>query len=364
MEQLHPGAETDASREGTASHELAERMVRSYAQAGLNWPADAVGQAAKNGVVWTQESHDAAKIYADDIAVIMAKTGVFAGPNLKIEERVHAHRIHAESWGTPDCSIFDKAGGVLYLWDYKFGHRVVDAFENWQLITYAVGLLDEITGGNGLHDQHIKIVVTVVQPRAPHRLGPVRRWGIMGSDLRPFANILHGVERDALGDNPRATVGPECRDCSARHACETLQRAAMAMVAYTGGAVSVPLEGSALGLELRLLRSAAEILKARINGLEAQAEAMIQRGDLVPGWVLEQGRGRQRWNVPAADVLLLGDMLGVDLRAPAEPITPKQAIKMGVDATVINGYSETPSTGWKLVESTEAAVAVVFNRSM
>jgi hypothetical protein len=186
---------------------------------------------------------------------------------------------------------------------------------------------------------------------------------VWGSDLRAYANTLEAVEYAALSPNPSFRVGPECLDCSARHTCELLQQASTAAIQYAGRSVEILTEPAALSLEKRLLESAAATIKARLTGIDAQIEAMIRAGQPVPGWTLEPGQGgRQRWNVPPAEVFTLGDMLGIDLRAPAEPITPKQAVKKGIDETVINGYSERTPGSLKLVPVTESTVKAVFNR--
>lgn len=361
MELMHPETEeSDNAKEGTASHELAVKLIDLFSRAIQPQPGEFVGQAASNGVIWTEESYQGALMYTEDVRNEMQSTGVFGGPNLAIEQRVAAPRIHAESWGTPDCVLYDRQKGVLYLWDYKFGHRVVEAVDNWQLAGYAIGKLDEITNGGG--DQHIRVVMTVVQPRAWHRNGTVRRWEVMGSDLRPYANILAGKAADALGDDPQCVSGSECLDCSGRHACPTMQRATMAAVAYLGKPTPEYLDADALALEKRILDHAADLIKARRTGINAQIEAMLRSGQTVPGWALEAGQGRQRWTVPAAEVISLGDMLGINLRKPEEPITPKQAEKAGIDGSVISAYSETPSTALRLVESDKTTAAAVFSK--
>ncbi len=352
MELMHPDTtDNEDAKEGTASHEIGERMVQSLAVGRAGFPKleEVVGQAASNGVIWKEDSYEGALMYAEDVAEVMRSTAIFGSDNLRIEQRVHIQRIHEESWGTPDCSIWHTKGLRLYLWDYKFGRRLVEAFECYQMIEYAVGLIDEITGGNGLADQNIEIVMTIVQPRAYHREGPIRRWTVKASDLRGYANTLHAVEHAALGPNPTTCAGVECRDCSARHACETLQRGGMGAIAYLGQPTPTPLEGDALSLELRMLQEASTLIKSRLSGLETQAEGAIRNGQTVPGFALAPGQKREIWKSAAPEVIQLGDMMGVDLRKPETPCTPKQARDKGIDATVISQYSETPTGSLKLV---------------
>ena len=362
MELMHPDpAETEEQREGSAAHEVGEKMIRSLVRAGADFPV--VGEVTSQGIEVTEGIHEAAKLYAEECQRIMRESGVFGGPNLRIEERVHAPRIHEECWGTPDFVLFDEQRLTLNVVDFKYGHRVVEAFENWQLIEYAVGALDELTNGNALSVYNeVTVRLGIVQPRAYHRDGPVRWWEVQPSDLRAHVNFLHAVEHEALGSDPPTKVGLECRDCSARHACETLQRASMEAIAYTGKPVSQQLDADALGLEIKLLRDAQAIIKARLDGHEAHAEAVINGGGTVPGWALERGRGRKKWNVPSSQVFQLGDMMGIDLRKEPTPITPNQAISAGLDNTVVGQFSETPSTSPKLVESSKTKAAQVFGK--
>ena len=365
MELMHPETEeSQKSKDGTATHQLGEMMIDSFARGGVSFPApeQVVGQTADNGVVWEQWMYDAALLYAEDVRDVMQSTGVFGGPNLKIEQRVHNRRIHEESWGTPDCSLFDQRQGVLYVWDGKFGHKVVDAFENWQMVEYATGLVDEITGGNGWEEQHIRLVLTIIQPRAQHRDGPVRRWRLQASDLRPYANYMEWVEHRALSGEAACRTGPECKHCSARGACDTLAQAVGDAGQYVSQPISVELSPQDLAVELNIVRTLAKVIEARKDGLEAQAEGMITAGHDIPGFALERGQGRQKWNTSDDQVFALGDMLGIDLRNPPQPVTPKQAIKKGIDESVIKDYSETPSTGLKLVESNKTVAATVFQK--
>lgn len=359
MEMMYPETEeSDESREGTASHELAATMVDSASRARTNWPADAVGQMASNGVVWSQDSYDGAEMYADAVYDVMTATGVFTP---KIEQRVDISCIHPESWGTPDCWLLDKKTQTLYIWDYKYGHRPVEVRGNWQLIEYTAGILDGLEVG-GYQDQQITVVMTIVQPRAPHRDGPIRRWVVKASDLRGPINRLTATEAAALGADPDTRTGAECLDCTARLACDTLQEAGGSVMEFIGKPIPVNLDVDALGTELVLLDRAEALLKARKSGLVAQAEGLIQSGENVPGFALEQGYGRQKWSEDSDSIIQMCDLLGVDVRKPAEPKTPKQVLKLGVDESVIKEYSFTPRTDAKLVPSTQTIADAVFSK--
>jgi hypothetical protein len=343
LEQMFPSPDTDASIEGTKAHELAASMVIDAAQG-------ATGRTETTG--YTQEMLAGAKMYADDIQAIMRTTGVFA-PH--VEERTHSPNIHEECWGTPDCWLWDPAALTLYLYDYKFGHLAVEVEWNTQLIEYAEGIIANLTELEPLTDNDITAVFTIVQPRARHRDGPIRRWTVKASALRGIVNRLSAAEHKALGPDPQCHVGPECRNCSARHVCEIFTRCTDQIITWSGTPSTINLDPAALAAEMRLVNEAHALLTARKKGLDAQAEGHIQAGTDVPGWGLEQGYGRTVWARPTEEVLALGQLYGKDLAKPADPITPKQAIKLGIDAAVIKDYSKTPRTAAKLVPIHNAA---------
>ena len=82
----------------------------------------------------------------------------------------------------------------------------------------------------------------------------------------------------------------------------------------------------------------------------------------MPGWVVEQGIGREKWGKPIAEVIALGDMLEFDLRKPVDAITPNQAKKLGVDESVITAYSTKPRTGLNIVSDNGNKAKQVFKK--
>lgn len=345
LEAQYPETEEgESAAEGTAAHfagseELLGREVRE-------------GQVADNGVVLTEEMIEGAALWVEDVLTV---TGT-ENPHVMVEQRVAMPRIHGEAFGTPDTWFYDQANGHLYVWDFKFGYGVVEAFENWQLMAYACGILD-LLGIDGRNDQHLWVHLRVVQPRAYHRDGRAREWKVLASDLRGYFNRLHDAAHEARGPRPHTLSGPHCLHCKAAHACPTLKRATWSAADYLGGHVAEDLSADAAAYELVLLEHIAELVKARKRAREADVEARLRRGEAVADWALETTRGRTTWTVEGAgEVIMLGDILGMDLRKPETPITPTQALKvakkLGVDAGVIFAYSHTPTTGQKLVRDT------------
>lgn len=354
LSQAYPDEGGPDALDGEASHYAAAEMLADKVVA--------EGQIAPNGVILTDEMLEAAEVYVDAVRRAFSRATLLGDAGVVVERTVPIPRIHAaHCWGTPDARGW-LPGFVLHVFDYKFGHRVVEAYENWQLIAYAAGLLDEPHVRDFVRqrgDENITLKLTVVQPRAPHAEGPVRTWTCKASDIRGHVNRLQMAGDAALDAEPPTRAGPWCRDCSARHACPTLQREGAAIMSALGGSMPFDLTPQALGVELRYLDRAAAILEARKSGLEEQAQAMLKRGEAVPFWRIAQEPGRERWTVPDEQVVALGDALGLKL-GKVKAVTPNQARTAGADAATVASMSERPLSAFKLRPDDGTAARKVF----
>ena len=340
----------EASREGTAAHAVCAAILAGGS------PREGDVEPS-TGVVIDEEMLEGAALYVADVLQTCA---TFGGVPV-VETPVLIERVHSDCWGTPDCWAFDYAAGVLYVWDFKYGHRFVEVFENPQLgPCYASGILDAL-GFDGATEQPIRVVCRIVQPRSFHRDGPIRSWSFRATDLRPLVNILRDAALDALSPTPTYRVGPQCHYCPGRHACDALQRAALGACDVATTAQPFQLSPAAVGFELRAMRRALELLEARVAGLETEALRQLATGKHVPFWQAVQSKGRERWTVPADQIIALGQAFGVDLAKPLQAITPKQARAL-VDESVINAYSETPRGAMKLAPMTDNHAKKVFNQ--
>lgn len=320
--------ETQAAREGTAAHWYLSETAQGRTVA--------PGALAPNGHPVTDEMIECAQAMIDDIFGLFHELpGTWA-----IEQRVTMPAIHPQlNWGTADLIAVDMQRRVLHVWDYKFGHRYVDAFENWQLVDYVVGAANFF---NVEIDASWTIDARIYQPRSFHAEGPVRKWRTGGERFIELVAQLRDAATAATQPNAPMTTGAHCQDCPARHACPALQRVG-------GLAIDLSLRGTPhvlppvnAGIALKMVRAARERLEDMETGLEAQLLGVLRSGGVVPGWEAVQGYGRERWTIPASELVMIGDLAGVDLRKPLEPITPAQARKKGFDEAVISEYSERP----------------------
>lgn len=357
MNRLYPELEEGVeAAEGTAAHWVVEELL-------YRRPV-AVDQVAGNGVPVTAQMLEGADVYVEEVG--RAYASLASVSHYKVEQRVAIPAVHPNNWGTPDCWIFGhnptSGRARLIIVDYKFGHGFVEVFENWQLVDYASGILDEL-GIDGAGDEFVDVEFVVVQPRSYHRDGPVRRWTTQARELRPLVNKLAGAAEAAHLPNPKARPDPAaCKHCPGRHACEALQREAYHAADVAGMSTPLELPLEAMALELRTLERAQKLLEARASGLAEQLEHALAGGQRCAHYTLAPGESKLVWNKSPAEVLALGQLLGADLAKPREPVTPTQAKKL-IDPALVAVYSERTRAALKLTPVDTVGARKVFGKN-
>lgn len=366
LSQQFPRIETDKSSEsmleGRAFHEVAQRILESFkdgVEGELVGRHELVDTLNRDNVLITDEIYDAALEYANDVLKFCNSNGSLKA--LQVEQRIELDDIIDGMYGYCDAWYFSKSTGELVVWDAKFGHKRVEAFENWQLITYVMGILRYL-GIDGYADQHIRVSLRVAQPRVFHRDGCIARWDVKASDLRGYFNTLVEAATESYSDDAKCVTSESCFYCPARYACDAFRDNTMGLVDQVGDVTGSSLSGHELSIQLRILQRASKQIKALLSSYEEQAIAQLRNGEQLPGYSIEQGKGRKRWkkDTPVDEIIMMGELMGFDPRKPVDLDTPTKLIKLGVDETVINLYSETPSTGLKLVEMSGAKLRNIF----
>jgi len=360
MESQFPDlSDAVAAREGEAAHwVMLHRLTMPAAQ------YLAVGSTAPNGVEVTQAMVDGVEMLARDIE---SRLGPEWRSLIVVEKPVSIPRVHPQNWGTPDVRAYVRLPNgriCVYIWDFKFGFKRVEVFENDQLVDYAAGCLTEVNqiGGAAHRETNVDVVLVVVQPRAYHGDGPVRDWRTTAVALREQIHVLNMAADEATGVAPVCRPQPEaCENCRARSGCDALQEAVYRGMEIARTPVPRELSDAALGLELATFVDVEALIKARVSGLEELVKARLSQGKSIPHWAYGPGQGSTHWTKPAAEVIALGKTLGFDLAKPADVITPLQARDRGLPLDYVKPYFQTVSGAVKLQRSTDATARKVFS---
>lgn len=335
----HDAVEDTAAEEGIAAHWVFEQMHRAEMH-DLPCPVKE-GSLTPNKVIVTEEMLD----YAAELCAIVPK-------HATVEAEVDLSGMGMRHKGTRDVS-WREGQRIAHILDYKFGHRFVDEFENWQLLFYAGDL-----NPADYDVLHFHIYQPRCYGRAAHRV-----WTVTMADYRQkyYAEAVRQIALINEGKAP-LRVGAHCYRCPAGASCPALAEAGHGAMdeLYIDSSPHV-LNPQQLARELDALERAETLLNARKLAVEEQAHSVIRSGALVPGWQREQSLGRRAWTKDAAEVLGVGKAFGKDLQAPAKPITPTQAIKAGVPEEVINSLSHRPEGKMKLRKVDTNLARKVFN---
>ena len=115
---------------------------------------------------------------------------------------------------------------------------------------------------------------------------------------------------------------------------------------------------AALGAQLTILKRAEAAIGNRLTALESQIESKIRAGGMIPGWSLERGAaGKLAWTKSEAEVLALGELLGLCL---AKPMTPTQAGKAGLPKDLLAAYASRSAGSLKLTKASTTLAAKIF----
>ncbi len=358
--------DTDASRDGTAAHWVAEQVLHSFRSDTIILPSQLIGTIAPNGVIITDEIADGAKTYTDEILNLCQERGLLR--SLMIEQIVKVPMIHEHCWGTPDVYIYDAGKKTLHVKDFKFGHGRVKAYENWQLICYAIGILASMSNAP-FQDDGTKVIMTIVQPRCYDGQGPIDEWEISAVDLRGYINQLRFAAEQAFTPITNCTTGNHCRYCKVGSICTALINATANIIDVIDMAIPTISTDAALGYELEQLNRVELLIKARREAKELEIEQRIRSGIKIAGWSLEQAYSKRQWIAPQEEVIMMGQLIGVNLLDEPKLLSPSKADsackKVKVDPSVISSYYGNVPTHMKLVFDDGGKAKQIFsNRSI
>lgn len=330
MRLMYPEEDSPEAAEGAKAHEVAWDMF-----------------AGKQPIDATQEMIEGAQLLIDTVR------GRIGEVHPNIEQPVSIPTLQGQ-YGTPDLWAYTQS--TLIIFDYKFGFKHVEEFENDQGMLYADGILNEIADrlgvGYGALDQVTKVEFWIVQPRCFYKGMPVRTWKFRASDIRGHLNVLRDRADRILSGEMEAAVNKNCEYCPGRHACDALQLSAYNAAAIPSTALPLDMSPQSMSRELRTLEYAAKALDARIDGLQESLIYHIKSGAQVPFHSLNQGYGNRKWTLDDETLISLG------VPSVTKVVTPAQAEKEGLD---VSAFSERPIGKLSLQPEDPVNVRKVFS---
>jgi CRISPR/Cas system-associated exonuclease Cas4 (RecB family) len=270
----------EAAAIGTAIHELAEAMLRG----------DALVQADYPGEHWNM-----AKAYVQFIDELVEN------PRKKlIEVNVDdgLKTLHAALGGTADAVLVE--GNNLHVIDLKTGRVPVNAQDNKQLLTYAVGVMRKFNA-----PADITCTMHIFQPMVGHS-----QWNVSGERLIQHAEELKAAATLALTHDAPTNPSPDaCKYCRAKTICPSMRRRVQdnARKEFAPDTTITPEM-----LEL------ADIAASWAEAVQTAAKAQLKANVTIDGWALRPGRKTKFWKAEALAIEALKDHPeAFDLKSPS-----------------------------------------------
>jgi hypothetical protein len=283
LEEQFPDTTSDAAKEGTLAHELAELKVRNYfypqeiSKRKLTFSIKKL----KEHELWDDEMLIHADTYIDYIRDVSIKLP--AQPYVAIEKRVDFGKYVPDGFGTADCIMLQ--GETLHVIDFKYGKGVpVSAEENPQMMLYALGAYESYK----MLYQIKQINLAIVQPRLPDGTS---EWNCPLEELLEFGERVKQKAALAIDGQGDFNAGEkQCRFCRARAQCRARSDYDVKQ-AFAIGELPPLISIEEVGERLLAMEDVVKYQK----DLQEYALAQCLAGNEVSGWKAVEGRGSRDW---------------------------------------------------------------------
>ena len=316
-----PDTGSEAAKEGTLAHELAELKLRNYFHSvdfGKRKLAAAVKKLKEN-LLWDDEMMGYTDDYMDYVKA--AALSFPAEPTVAIEKKVDISEYVPECFGTADCLLI--GGGVSHVIDFKYGKSPsgrVEAENNLQMQLYALGAW---TASRMLYRVD-RIRMSIVQPRLPDG---ITEWEIPLEKLLETGEWIR--ERALLAWKGEGEYHPDektCRFCRAKGRCRARAEKNIEMAfAPAKGKLPPLISNEEMGKYLLQGQDVAKWL----SDLQDCALQECLAGRDVPGWKAVEGRSTRKWtDMDAAFGRLIESGINAAVLWERKPVTLAQIEKI------------------------------------
>ena len=283
-----PQPESEYAKEGIAAHRLAEMCLRSG-----NGPHEHCGVPIW-GIMVTPEMAEAVQLYLDVIDADLEKYHLMR-KDLQIEHQFYLKEIHPDAYGTSDA-VLPVFLTKCIVYDFKYGSGIaVDAEDNRQGLYYALGA--------SMLGDYDEFEVVIVQPRAMHKLGPVRRWCVSKADLEVFAKQLKLAIYATQQANAPLHCGEWCKKtfCPALIQCPEAKKKmeSAALMVFDADVEEIgsapPAIENLLPETIKRILDMTPVIDAYLKAVEAYALDTVNKGGNIPGYKLVARRSNRKW---------------------------------------------------------------------
>ncbi len=295
---------------------------------------------------------------------IIAQVDTAIDPEIRIETRCHPLENDPTVFGTADCIVTDKAGGEIWVTDFKYGKGVkVTAPYNPQAMFYAAGAAQLAVSEGHTWNEKDQAHVVIVQPRVEFSDGTsVSSWRTSVMDLLGWrtAELQVAVDNTADVTARKYEAGEYCRWCAAASLCPLLQAQAMetAKEAFADDLVELPYEEAGT-VELILPNATDDVALSEAMKIAAVLENWTKKvreladhrqrtGGKLPGFKMVRRRTNRRWIDEALTTQTLRATLGTEEMESlftSKLKSPTQMEKAGIDKDLVGSLTEKPEGG-------------------
>lgn len=232
-----------------------------------------------------QEMVECVQLYLNTVRCDLS---ALPGAVLEIEKTFDLSELHPDLGGTCDA-IVAQPWGKLIVYDYKHGAGYpVEVENNPQAMYYGLGAY------LGLDYDEIELVI--VQPRARHKDGPVRRWVLDPRALMEWAEgVLLPAAKATEAQEASVNPGDHCRFCPALKTCRGFADHAMEVAKTDFQAIPLPSPDHLSEGDLLKVLASADLLKTWLGEVFAHAQKILEGGGNLPGWKLVQKKTNRQW---------------------------------------------------------------------
>lgn len=315
LESQFPDTTSEAAKEGTLAHEMAEAKLQhlfntqDYRKAKLTRILNKI----KKDELYQSEMDG----YTDDYVAYVRKAAMEfeKSPYIAIEKRLDLTAYIPDGFGTADCVMIGER--TLHIIDLKYGKGVpVSAENNEQLMIYALGALEAYKMLFAIDT----VKVSIVQPRIDNtNSSEFTVEGLMrfGDKVKHYADI-------AIKGGGEQTPGDWCRFCRARQQCRARADKNIEL-AFEIDKKPPLITNEEVGEYLRKGEDVAKWL----SELQDYALAECLAGRDVDGYKAVEGRGSRSWtDMDAAFEAIIEEGTNEAMLYERKPLTLAQVEKL------------------------------------